>query len=444
MFQFITNDPIICARYNYCKMKCVNYIWTKRKQPSWFEDIKKSILKNKNKLINKINTQVRDVLPSLIQKGDTVYRFHSFLRVSYDYLFQGKWNVKAKLMNKYDESKPLLYQLTYPQLYFLYKITKSLKNKKTLSLLNINSLKYRKKLKFPNNKINYYKNPEYYIPILMVRTHENKTDPMNQTLFHQFITNNFGQVEFFDEIMECILICPNNNYIIKFDKNSSSAFTEFKNQLSTLLNSKFETEFYPSGNTLYVGNVLHVKENEVLLKRQPNGFGVLYYDLPDHKMKYSGEFENGLPDGAGVFYDKTGKIKLTANNISNGVPTQKGKLEFNFKTNKQVFKIEFSKLWDDVNINDNTKALFATSDTFLDIVVENVYKSDEMPLKELHFNEKSVDEKLVEIKKQLELIKEENRIYHNNVKESNRFLCNILFGIGAGIFINMMAIMVLK
>jgi hypothetical protein len=283
----------------------------------------------------------------------------------------------------------------------------------------------------------------YDIPILMVRTHENKTDPMNQTLFHQFITNNFGQVEFFDEIMECILICPNNNYLIKFDKNSSSAFTEFKNQLSTLLNSKFETEYYPSGNTLYVGNVLHVKENDVVVKRQPNGFGILYYDLPDHKIKYSGEFENGMPDGAGIFYDKTGKIKLTANNISSGVPTQKGKLEFNFKTNKQVFKIEFSKFWDDVNIYDNTtKALFAISDTFLDLVVENVYKSVEISLKELQFNEKSVDEKLVEIKKQLDLFENENKIYHNNVKESNRSICNLLFGISTGIFIHTISIIV--
>ena len=40
------------------------------------------------------------------------------------------------------------------------KITKSLKNKKILSILNINSLRYRKKLKFPNDKINYTKNPE--------------------------------------------------------------------------------------------------------------------------------------------------------------------------------------------------------------------------------------------------------------------------------------------
>jgi hypothetical protein len=284
----------------------------------------------------------------------------------------------------------------------------------------------------------------YDIPILMIRTHENKTDSMNQILFHQFITNNFGDVKFFDDIMGCtITTCKDTNYLIKFDKNSSSAFTEFKNQLSTLLNSKFETEYYQSGNPLYVGNVLHIKQNDVVVKRQPNGFGILYYDLPDHFIKYSGEFENGMPDGAGVFYDKTGKLKLTANNISNGVPTQKGKLELNFKTNKQVFNIEFYKFWNDVNINDNTvKALFVVSDTFLDILVENVYKSVDVPLKNLYFNEKSVDEKLIEIKKQLELFEKENEVYHNNVKESNRLLCNLLFGLGAGLFVNMLISMV--
>jgi hypothetical protein len=66
MFQFISNDPVICARYNYCEMKCANDIWTNRKEPYWFENIKKSILKNKNKLINKINIQVHDILPLMI------------------------------------------------------------------------------------------------------------------------------------------------------------------------------------------------------------------------------------------------------------------------------------------------------------------------------------------------------------------------------------------
>ena len=33
MFQFISNDPVICARYNYCEMKCSNDIWTNREKP---------------------------------------------------------------------------------------------------------------------------------------------------------------------------------------------------------------------------------------------------------------------------------------------------------------------------------------------------------------------------------------------------------------------------
>jgi len=163
MFQYISSDPIICARYNYSEMKCANDKWTKREKPEWFDNIRNEILKKKKILIDKIDKQVRNKLPSLVQKGDRVYRFHSFLRVSYDHLFQGKWDVKAKAMNKYDDSKPLLYQLTYPQLYYIYEITKSIENKKILSLLNTRSLRYRKKLKFPNNKINYKDYPECYL-----------------------------------------------------------------------------------------------------------------------------------------------------------------------------------------------------------------------------------------------------------------------------------------
>jgi len=163
MFQYISNDPIICARYNYAEMKCINDKWNKDGPPDWLKKIKKNILAEKKILIKKINNQVRKRLPKMVAKGDKVYRFHSFLRVSYDTLFQGKWNIKAKMMNKFDKNKPLMEQLTYPQLYYVYKIAKSIENKKVLSLLNIESLKYRKKLKFPNNKINYKINPEYYL-----------------------------------------------------------------------------------------------------------------------------------------------------------------------------------------------------------------------------------------------------------------------------------------
>jgi hypothetical protein len=108
MFQYISNDSVICARYNYCEMKCANDKWTNRNKPEWFNKLKNSIDKKKKTLIDKINKQVRETLPSKVEKGDRVYRFHSFLRVSYDHLFQGKWDIKAKLMNKYDNKKPLL------------------------------------------------------------------------------------------------------------------------------------------------------------------------------------------------------------------------------------------------------------------------------------------------------------------------------------------------
>jgi hypothetical protein len=163
MFQYISNDPIICGRYNYAEMKCKNDKWNFHGPPDWYLEIEKYILEEKIKLIEKINEQVRIKLPSIITKGDKVRRFHSFLRVTYDHLFQGKWDIKAKMMNKYNKNEPLIHQLTFPQLYFVYQISKSLENKKILSRLNTQSLRYRDKLKFPIKNIDYRENPEYYI-----------------------------------------------------------------------------------------------------------------------------------------------------------------------------------------------------------------------------------------------------------------------------------------
>jgi len=164
MFQYISEDPVVCARYNYAELKCNNDKWSKRKPPEWYIDLKKKIKKKKEKLIQKILDQVKERLPATAHlNGTSVYRYHSFLRVAYDHLFQGKWDVRAKLMNRYDAKKPILYQFTFPQLFFIHKITKMLENKKTLELLNIQSLKYRNKLKFPNKKINYRDDPQYYV-----------------------------------------------------------------------------------------------------------------------------------------------------------------------------------------------------------------------------------------------------------------------------------------
>lgn len=151
MFQYISTNPITNSRYNYAEMKCVNDKWTKRKKPTWFVNLHKEIKEKKNKLKLEILHRVKEELPVLAkQNGWTVYRFHSFLRVSYDWMFQGKWDVKAKYMNQYNPSEPLVNQLTFPQLYFVNQITKSLTNTETLKKLNIQSLKYRNKHPYTN------------------------------------------------------------------------------------------------------------------------------------------------------------------------------------------------------------------------------------------------------------------------------------------------------
>lgn len=170
MFQYVSKNPIINARYNYAEMKCSGDKWTNRIKPKWFITLGKDIVEKKNKLKLEILHRVKEELPELAkQNGWTVYRFHSFLRVSYDCLFQGEWDIKAKYMNKYNPLEPLINQLTFPQLYFINQITKSLTDTNTLNELNIQSLKYRRKQKYKNSldKKEWIKS-EPYKPIKLI------------------------------------------------------------------------------------------------------------------------------------------------------------------------------------------------------------------------------------------------------------------------------------
>lgn len=184
MFQYIDKDPVICSRFLYVELKCSNDKWTKRSKPQWFIEIDKFTNKEKKKLINKINKLVRDTLPKIASKnGYKVYRHHSFLRVIYDNLLGGKWDIVAKKMAYFDDKKSFINQLTYPQLYFSYEIGKTLKIKKNMERLNVLSLKYRKKLNFPDTRVDYRKSPYYYIykhnevGVLMVEPYKNEILP---------------------------------------------------------------------------------------------------------------------------------------------------------------------------------------------------------------------------------------------------------------------------
>jgi hypothetical protein len=282
-------------------------------------------------------------------------------------------------------------------------------------------------IKFSNNVYEEFVNgyaeiskTNFDIPYLNIRTHENKNDKMNKVLFHRFITNysTFGEVNFCDTDLKFTITIFDTMHKIHFDKNSSSAFSDFKTKLCSLLESKFETEYYPSGNVYYAGEVLYTKKGDGALKIEAHGQGIVYYDQPGLKIKYSGEFENGFFDGVGVFFNIDGTISLKANNICNGIPTQKGKLEVNFKTRKETVNIDFFTVFDEIDINNNnSKIKFVMSDEFLEILTESVCKFDNTSLEELKFNEETSEEKITRIYKLLWEIKQQQNIQQHEFVE---------------------------
>jgi hypothetical protein len=243
----------------------------------------------------------------------------------------------------------------------------------------------------------------YEIPIINVINCESKI-----SLLYQSITNN---IIFNDDNMECILTNLNK---INFDKNSSSAYLQFKNLVINMINTKYQTEFYPSGNVYYIGEVLSINDKKV-----PHGHGYLYYDSPNNKLKYIGEFENGNFDGTGVFYNKTGNISLKANNISNCIPTQKGTIFIKIKNKNEKLQIDFFEAWE--NLDNKAITAFVVSDDFVDKLTDSLCEFDNTTFDEIQFDAKSNDEKFYVIKKQLNEIKEYIDDKNNDIMKLLRF-----------------------
>lgn len=142
-------DPVEASRYMYVDFKCKNDNWTRRGKPKWFDVYQKKSEKEKERLKQKIIVNVREKLPELSRRHKLkVRRFHSFLRVCYDELFQDKWDKKIKTMkNMFDPNKPLIDQLGVAHLRKVYEISNLIFDLEILEDLNNKSLKYRNKLK---------------------------------------------------------------------------------------------------------------------------------------------------------------------------------------------------------------------------------------------------------------------------------------------------------
>ena len=141
-------SDVEASRYVYVDFKCKNDKWSIRQEPKWFSVYLKKSNLERGKLIEKIMINVKEKLPDLSKKHNLkVRRFHSFLRICYDNMFNDKWDRKIKnYTNMFNTSKPLIHQLGYGHLLKVLEISNLIFNLKILENLNNNSLKYRNKL----------------------------------------------------------------------------------------------------------------------------------------------------------------------------------------------------------------------------------------------------------------------------------------------------------
>jgi hypothetical protein len=270
-------------------------------------------------------------------------------------------------------------------------------------------------------------------PTIFIRTCKESSDPKNVNLLNLYVTKNMGKFNFDHHTLTCTINSQYRYYKIVFDSSSSSAFTDFQRNFETALNSKFDSEYYPkSGNLKYVGEVVYTKIDFKNIDRGmvPNGKGTLYYDKPGQKIRYQGEFSEGNFDGAGKFYSSDGRVVLTANNISNGVPVQKGKLEINFGK-QEVIEIKFTELWSKLNLNDKDSVRsFVLSDEFIDEILINFWDNKDVTIEEAKFKYLPEEDKQMVIYNQLKDLRKYMEDTRKIVLKENRENFSLSNGIG--------------
>lgn len=273
--------------------------------------------------------------------------------------------------------------------------------------------------------------------IIEVRTKKDASDENNIVLINKMITSNFATITYDDILMECFIEYKDYyrnlafRSVIRFDKSSASAYNEFKKTFIAMTNTLNETVNYANGRVWYIGEVLQVKEGDKLVDRVAHGQGTFYYDGAKSQPKYIGECENGKYDGAGIFYSYDGKLSVSANNISNGIPTQKGKLSVNFTKFSEVFEVDFSHVFEKwcLKYSKEQKQEFVRSDNFVKIITQTYWNNDE-PIERTIFREQTVEDKQVEIwnkindlTTQVEALRIDNqKIADNYTKETDKLV----------------------
>jgi len=248
---------------------------------------------------------------------------------------------------------------------------------------------------------------------LMIYTENNKFNPLNKILLNKYVFSADSDITFDESKLECYI----NYSIIKFDSNSSSAYTDFMQNINKVLNTENQIIKYPSGNIMLIGDVTNINSVKCI-----NGTGTLFYDLPFSRIKYTGEFENGLYDGAGTFYSLDGNITINVPNISKGIPILRGELHIKYPTYDEIYDVNFYDLWDKQNlVTAESKREYVLSDNFVDEFAKTVWQH-EKTLEDFKFDVLTVNEKFNILNAKIKYL-EGKLINHkkaiNNIEDDN-------------------------
>lgn len=178
----------------------------------------------------------------------------------------------------------------------------------------------------------------------------------------------------FNDVLMLISMGYNlEEFFIKFDENSKSAYNSLKTELNNL-NKITGVLYYESGNIRMTGEFILDEESN---RYSANGDAIVYYDKSDENVMYCGEIENENYDGSGVFTNIDANITLKINNIDKNTPIGKGMLNINDYFGEKYYskEINFDEI-DEIDLIDIDLNEFInshTSDIFKDLLDYSVF-----------------------------------------------------------------------
>jgi hypothetical protein len=260
---------------------------------------------------------------------------------------------------------------------------------------------------------------------------------LDKTIINKTITPNFAKTSFDDDKLFCIMSYNMNDNLntqhINFE--SKDEYLVFREKITKMLTTDVQKISYPNGKVAYVGEVLYTDNTGDKDKFHASGKGTIYFDYDKNKIMYIGQFQKGIYNGKGTFYNYSKTISVSCDNIIKGELTKEIILNVNFTNKKDTLYIDTEQMWKDFNLyTREDKINFVNSVNFVDSIANKYLDYD---FNEYVFNEKSTDEKILElrnsnIKLASDIIKL-RRCYKDSQEIINTYSSSsiILFGLNA-------------